>query len=118
MKNENVKKGKEGEEMACKYLKSRGYKIITRNYRTKSGEIDIIASKKNTLVFVEVKLRYGEMFGDGFDAVNESKIKKLRKTAEFYLYNNKIENMDIRFDVISIDFTNKKYRIEHLKGAF
>ena len=114
----NIEKGKEGEAMASKYLQKKGYKILLRNYRTKYGEIDIVAKRKKLIVFVEVKLRKGDSFGKGVDAINEYKIKRIRKTAEYYLFNNKIDDKDVRFDVISIDFKTNEYKIEHIEGAF
>lgn len=105
--------GKNYEEVAVKYLKKSGYKIIEQNYRLKIGEIDIIAKDKNTLVFVEVKYRQTKEFGTPSEFVNKQKQNKIIKTAIFYLKQNKITS-DFRFDVVSIcnDET------EHIKNAF
>ncbi len=105
--------GKNYEEVAVKYLKKSGYKIIEQNYRLKVGEIDIIAKDKKTLVFVEVKYRQSKEFGTPSEFVTVQKQNKIIKTALLYLKQNNIES-DFRFDVISIcnDET------EHIKNAF
>lgn len=105
--------GKNYEEVAVKYLKKSGYKIIEQNYRLKIGEIDIIAKDKNTLIFVEVKYRQTKEFGTPSEFVNKQKQNKIIKTAIFYLKQNQITS-DFRFDVVSIcnDET------EHIKNAF
>ena len=78
-KNHNIIVGKNGENIACKYLEQIGYKIITRNYRNKYGEIDIIAKENDNYVFVEVKSRNTNKYGNPAEAVNKSKIEKSRK---------------------------------------
>lgn len=101
----NLPTGKSGEDMACKYLKGLGYKIIERNYRIRGGEIDIIARDKDYLVFVEVKARYSHNFGSPAESITPWKIKALKKTALFY--NNKIRwgNKPYRFDLVTIDYS-------------
>ena len=102
-----------GERQACIYLRLHGYKIIEKNYRTRFGEIDIIAEKKGTLVFVEVKKRKNDLFGGGSAAVNAAKQKKIIKAAESFVALLKKET-ECRFDVIEINGN----RITHIKNAF
>ncbi|MBQ9205837.1 MAG: YraN family protein [Treponema sp.] len=98
------KVGDYGEDRACSYLKANDYAIIERNFRTRGGEIDIIASKDDVLVFVEVKsLPSGnaELLSQKIDL---RKQKKIIKTAYFFLSKyRKYNNRKIRFDVIAID---------------
>ncbi|MEW6416667.1 MAG: YraN family protein [Nitrospirota bacterium] len=111
--------GTEGEELAVRFLKNKkGYKIITRNYKTPIGEIDIIAKDGDTLVFIEVKTRTDDSFGYPFEAVNKRKKQKLKNLALFYLKNQGKE-FPIRFDVLSIFcMDNGEKEIEHIKDAF
>ncbi|QAR31922.1 YraN family protein [Geovibrio thiophilus] len=108
-----ILKGKSGEDKAAVFLKKNGYSVVKRNYRAKTGEIDIIAEKNGTLVFVEVKTRSSDAFGEGYQSVTHAKQEKIIRTAEFYLMENNPEKL-CRFDVISID--NDK--ITHIINAF
>lgn len=114
MKRDNYVKGKIGERKAVFYLKLRFYKILETNYKAGNGEIDIIAKKGNTLVFVEVKYRKNLENGYPREAVNEHKIHKIRTTAQCYMAQRAVKNTDIRFDVIEI----LDKHIEHIKNAF
>ncbi len=106
--------GNEKENLAEEFLKNNGYKILERNYSTKFGEIDIIAYKENTLIFIEVRSKSYNYFGKPFETVDKKKIKKIVKTAQKYILQNKLQNFDIRFDVISVE----KEKINHIKSAF
>ena len=81
----NQEFGKLGEEMAAKYLEQKGYKILARNYRTSRGELDIVASRRETLCFVEVKTRHGDKFGRPAESVDGRKIGHMRAAAGEYL---------------------------------
>lgn len=81
----NIEKGKIGEEIALKYLISKGGKIIEKNYRTKIGEIDLIVGMDGELVFVEVKSRSNINFGYPSEAVNYNKRKKIVNIAKYYM---------------------------------
>lgn len=109
--------GSKGEDIAVELLKGKGYKIIFRNYRTPLGEADIIVKDKDTIVFVEVKARSGDAFGQPFEAVNHKKQEKFRKIALYYLKHNKIE-LPVRFDVVSILSKNGKTEVTHIMEAF
>lgn len=98
-----LEEGKAGEERAEKALKKLGYRILERNFRTRFGEIDIVAEEKGCLVFVEVKKRNTSTFGDSFDAVNKRKRQHLIKSALFYMKHHDSCNRKVRFDVVGID---------------
>jgi len=115
--SEHIKLGKRGELIAVDYLKSRGYKILEMNWRTKHKEIDIIALDKKEIVFIEVKTRKNDYFGDPEEAVNLKKQKFLINAAENYIISNKID-LEARFDIISILTEGNKYNINHIKEAF
>jgi putative endonuclease len=110
--------GEQGESIAVRYLKKKGYKILEKNYRTKLGEIDIIAKDKDTLVFVEVKSRRSWQFGNPKAAVTPAKQRKISKVALYYLKTNDRSNAKARFDVVTITATRDKSQIEIVKNAF
>ncbi|UCE51582.1 MAG: YraN family protein [Desulfobacterales bacterium] len=110
--------GEKGESIAVRYLKKKGYKILEKNYRTKLGEIDIIAKDKDTIVFVEVKSRRSWQFGNPKGAVTPAKQRKISKVALYYLKTNDRSNAKARFDVVTITATRDKSKIEIIKNAF
>ncbi len=117
--NNKKEKGKEGEELACKYLIEHGYKILQKNYQFGRGEIDIIALDGEIIVFIEVKYRKSLEYGYPEDSITKKKQLQIRKIAEAYLYQYKIENHPCRIDVISIlHFGNKEPEIKHFINAF
>ena len=109
-----------GENLAGKFLKKRGYKILRRNYAGKSGEIDIIAYDKGSISFVEVKTRLSENYGPPELAVTREKRKRIIRTALNYLVTNHIEDIDYRFDVVSILYKedDNNPAIELFESAF
>jgi putative endonuclease len=109
--------GSKGENLAAAFLKKKGYKILSRNYKTPFGEIDIVAKDGETLVFVEVKTRADKSFGEPFEAVNCRKREKLRKVALSYLKNCCKNDLPSRFDVMSIQAGDKN-EVEHIIDAF
>ena len=109
----------QGEDLARKYLKKNGYKILKRNYVCRTGEIDIVAYDKGTISFVEVKTRQSDDFGTPEMSITNKKRSNIIRTALHYLMTNKIEDIDYRFDVVSIMFKNEsKPDIVLLKEAF
>ncbi len=104
-----------GEKIAQKYLINKKYKIITTNFYTKRGEIDIIATENNYLIFIEVKTRTNNKYGTPGMAVNSVKINHMKLAAKVFLMLNKFEKYKIRFDVIEIIIKNKKILINHIK---
>lgn len=113
--------GRSGEDLAARYLNQKNYQIIERNFRSKLGEIDIIARQGKTLIFCEVKTRLNNAYGYPFEAVTMHKQNKIRKVAELYLIKarNETGNYDsIRFDVISVVSAGRSVNIEHIENAF
>lgn len=110
--------GKKGEDIALSHLKRMGYKIITRNYKSKFGEVDIIAKDRDTLAFVEVKTRETEKFGGPKMAVTERKRRQLSKVASEYLKRNGLSDVKARFDVVAIKLGQGRNNIEVVKDAF
>lgn len=108
--------GNWGEGQAAKFLRKKGYEIITRNFYSYQGEIDIIAKDKNEIVFCEVKTRRNISFGMPADSVNYYKKKHIQATAKYYLYKNNINNTSVRFDIIEVYLINHKIKINHLKN--
>lgn len=94
--------GNRGEEIACEYLKDNGFDIIDRNFRIRGGEIDIIATKNNILIFVEVKTRTSAQFGTGFEAITPWKLKALIRATQFYKISHKNLPDEMRIDAISV----------------
>ena len=109
--------GQTAENIAAEYLTENRIQIIDRNYRTRFGEIDIIAKDKKELIFVEVKAKNTSRFGKPYEMVTKRKKRKLRMTAKSYLQDSRIDsgNTPWRIDVISIDYETGK--IEWLKNA-
>ncbi len=103
--------GKLGEDMAANYLKLQGYEIRAKNFRSRIGEVDIIARKDNRIVFCEVKTRSGDLMGTPAEAVNETKKNHMRKVAALYMMSEKITNYDVGFDVIEV-------KLNHIENAF
>ena len=96
--------GNQAETLACGYLIKNGYKIVTRNYRDRLCEIDIIANNKEYVCFVEVKYRNNESFGGGFGAFNLTKQNRLKRLSEYCLCNNPIyKKLEHMIDVIAVD---------------
>lgn len=126
MKNETKKLGSLGEKVAAKYLKKQGYKILEMNFQNvfgrRLGEIDIIARdiKEKELVFVEVKTREYQKFKNTNpeDNITYSKIKRMAKIANFYLRTKHWENIDYRFDAVSVwlDPILRKAKVKHIIG--
>ena len=109
--------GKIGEEEVCKYLKRNGYKILERNYYCKIGELDIVALDKDEFVFIEVKTRSQNKYGNPVDAVDLNKKRHIYKTAQYYVMKTRIENKKMRFDIIEVKEKNHKICINQIKNA-
>ncbi|MCX7956094.1 MAG: YraN family protein [Patescibacteria group bacterium] len=98
--------GKIGEEKACQYLQNHDFKIIKKNFRTKWGEIDIIALKDKILYFIEVKTRSNINKGYPYEAVKKYKINHIKKTSYFFILNSKYKDYKMKIGVISIVLEN------------
>lgn len=109
--------GHKGEDIAAKYLEEHGYIILDRNWMCGHKDLDLVVTKDNTIVFVEVKTRTSTEWGDPQDFVTERKIKRIVNSADAYLRYNCID-MDARFDIISIVVDGEDFRVEHIEQAF
>ncbi|APH14262.1 nuclease-related domain protein [Clostridium sporogenes] len=113
--------GSFGEAIAADYIKNCGYIILEKNFRCKLGEIDIIAKDKNFIVFIEVKTRYGSIYGSPSEAITFKKQNKIYKTAQLYIIKKAIHNkFYFRLDVIEVilNTLNSNYSVNLIKNAF
>jgi putative endonuclease len=110
--------GKTGEDLACAELERRGYAIVARRYRRRSGELDIIARDGRTLVFVEVKARRGRTFGEAAEAVTGYKQRRIAKVALDFVSRHHLHDCPCRFDVVSIHVDGDRTVIEVFQNAF
>ena len=114
--------GKKGEEVVATWLMEQGYDIIEKNWRVRTGEIDIIALEKNILVFMEVKTLPNTTLESLSMLVGHSKQAKIAQTAKYFLQSNRqYHKLEMRFDVVvlkSNPFMSTKHKILHIKNAF
>ncbi len=111
--------GNSAEDLALNYLLAKKLKLIKRNYLTKLGEIDIIMTDKDTLVFIEVRFKKSNNFGFAFETINKAKQDRIIKTAQHFLQNNsKYKNFICRFDVININYNLKYNNVDWIIDAF
>ena len=119
MKDSDRKRtGKKGEDIAVAYLISRGYRIVERNYKCPLGEIDIVARDGDEIVFVEVKSRKSEEFGDPQLAVGLKKQKKVSRISLAYLKEKHLYPCNARFDVVAIKMRPDGSTVELIQNAF
>lgn len=109
--------GHEGEDIAAKYLEQHGYVVQDRNWRCGHKDLDLVVTKDNTIVFVEVKTRTSTEWGDPQEFVTDRKIRRIVNSADAYLRYNQID-MDVRFDIISIVVERGEFKVEHIEQAF
>jgi putative endonuclease len=110
--------GKWGEELACAELVRRGYAVLARRYRTRVGEIDIVARDGQTVVFVEVKARAGRQFGGGAAAITGWKQRRLAQMAVDFLARAGLTTSPCRFDVVVIEVDPDEVRVDVFVNAF
>lgn len=115
MNDNNIWLGRYGEDRACEYLTRNGYQILQRNARSKSGEIDIIATDQGALVFVEVKTRTSTSAGHPFQAITVDKLARIRRLAAEWCSAHRVPNTQVRFDAIGVIVTGGRVSVEHLK---
>ena len=121
MTDERLHFGQEGEKAAVRFLKKKGYRVVEKNYRHKSGEIDIVAEHDQVLVFVEVKSRADGEKGDPLEAVTSSKQRKIAQVAKAFLAQHRIQDRVCRFDVVGIQGDPNKpktWEIQLVQDAF
>jgi putative endonuclease len=110
--------GLKGEEIACVELERRGYSLLERRYRSRYGEIDIIAREEGTVAFVEVKTKTDGRFGDPAEMVDAQKQRRLVSMAEEYVARHALHDTRCRFDVVAIDASSDPPAITVYKDAF
>ena len=116
MTNNKIKTGKFGEQIAAKYLKDKGYKILKINYYTRDGEVDLICQKRGLLIFVEVKTRKNNSFGYPEESIDQRKQDRLVKAVQHFLQNYTSAIESIRIDAISVELVHySKIKIKHFK---
>ncbi|MFO7851388.1 MAG: YraN family protein [Bacteroidota bacterium] len=109
--------GKNGEQLALKYLEDNGYRIIEKNWLTGKKEIDIIAEDDEFIIFIEVKTRMADFQLHPRNAVSVPKQRNIIYAAQTYIQRKEIEK-EARFDIISIVIDGPKHELEHIKDAF
>jgi len=115
---DNLKSGILAEDRAEEFLKESGYKILQRNYKTKLGEVDIIARDQDSICFIEVKFRSSDRFGSGLEAVSGLKQKQISKAALSFLKEKNLLDKKARFDVVALDCSGSAEKITLIKNAF
>lgn len=110
-------KGDKGESLAASFLEEIGYRIITKQWKFMRYELDIVAENKTHIVFVEVKTRYSNYYGEPWEAVNKAKRQKVCVSADAYIKQFNCEK-EPRFDIVSIIHHNGKTEILHIEEAF
>jgi putative endonuclease len=110
--------GERGETLACDELESRGYEIVERRFRTRFGEIDVVANDQGTLVFVEVKTKTDSSFSDPVESVTKRKQQRLVSMAEQFVALHGITDMACRFDVVTVDISVTPSKIVVYPDAF
>ena len=111
--------GAQGEELAAAFLKKQGFRIVARNYRCPSGEIDIIAIDGDTIVFVEVKSRSSDVAADPEVAVHHYKRRQVTRAAKYFITHKSMHHQPCRFDVVAVVLpAGGEPKIEHFVDAF
>ena len=110
--------GAEGERAAEKFLRRRRYTILERNYHCKAGEVDLIALHRGVVVFIEVKTRTQEEFGDPFEAVDKRKQRQVIRAARYFIAQHRLHEREARFDVVGVWRENGRMRCEVVENAF
>lgn len=115
--NYRIEKGQEGERLVAQYLEKEGYVILSKNYRKRFGEIDLIAQKNNTIAFVEVKWRNNPLI-DPAELISPSKQKKIISVAKQFLSKHNHEEVVCQFDVALVEQNNNAINLQYIPNAF
>jgi putative endonuclease len=113
--SDKIKTGSKGENLAAQFLVGKGFEIVARNYRFKHAEIDLIVKREDWLIFVEVKTRTSNAFGEPEEFVDEFKARKIYEAAEEYIFSKDWQG-NVRFDVVSVKIGSET-EIEHFEDA-
>lgn len=110
--------GRRGEDAACRYLEHQGLSILARNWRCEDGELDVVATDGTRLVVVEVKCRSGTSRGTPLEAVTPEQVERVRKAALRWSSAHRVGRVEIRLDVIAIEWPpSGRVRLHHLRGV-
>ncbi|MEU4739865.1 YraN family protein [Actinosynnema sp. NPDC023658] len=110
--------GRRGEDAACRYLEHQGLSILARNWRCADGELDVVATDGARLVVVEVKCRSGTTRGTPLEAVTPEKLDRVRAAARRWLSAHRVGRVDVRYDVIAIEWPAAgRVRLHHRRGV-
>lgn len=112
-----IAQGTAAEELACRYLEARGLTLVTRNFRCRTGELDLIMRDREQLVFVEVRSRGHTRYGTPAESVTHRKQQRLLRAAAFYLQRQRLD-LPCRFDVVAILHAEHEPRLEWIRDAF
>jgi putative endonuclease len=115
-KQENKVTGNKGETLAAEYLAKKGYKILQRNYRSKWGEVDIIAKTKDIVVFVEVKTKTTDRFGEPWEMVNHWKVEQVKRMGEVWCREFGWEGR-VRIDVVGVWLNEDEPKLQHWESV-
>lgn len=110
--------GDDGERATAALYRSRGYRVVARNWRSKLGELDLVVERSGVLVFCEVKTRSSSAFGGGYEGVTEAKQRKVRQLAEAFLSQTRMRPAACRFDVASVALARGAPHVEIFEDAF
>jgi putative endonuclease len=114
---DKIKRGNEGEQLAADFLIQKGFEVVARNYRHKHAEIDLIVTKGNWLIFVEVKTRSSSSYGHPEEFVDYHKVKTILLGAEQYMCEKDWQG-NVRYDIVSILLKRSGPEIVHIEDAF
>ena len=112
-----ISQGKIAENKACLFLQQKGLKLVEKNYRCRTGEIDLVMQDNEELVFVEVRYRAKNDYGSALDSVDQHKIQKLISAANHYIFIHK-SDLPMRFDVVGFDASLKPSWVSNAFTAF
>ena len=120
LRRRSLSLGERGERAAARFLRRAGYKIVARHYRSRVGELDLIATDGRMLIFVEVKTRRSAEYDHPAEAVDRRKQRRMTRTAEVYVKRHRLSGIAARFDIVAVTWPDSARRptIEHFPGAF
>ena len=117
MKNENLEKGKKGEDLAWEYLAGQGYRLLERNLHWGHLELDLVVENDDFIVFVEVKTRKNNLFGEPESFVTLQKQRNMIRAANGYVQKNGIRK-EVRFDIVSVILDEGQGSVTHIQDSF
>jgi len=114
---EHLSRGQKAEAYALNYLQQKGLKLVTRNYRWRGGEIDLVLRDGCALVFVEVRLRSNPRYGGALASIDPGKQRRLIQSAQHYLCHHAVDSAT-RFDVVALTPAGKEFEVNWIRDAF